>query len=347
MSWYIRRAEPDHGAELTPFCFVTLFLSASGGGGVLAADGPDVDLTGSVFANNRAEYFGGVAVFSSVAALPSQSVQAIISTCLAGISGALPCPAANNTAGRWGPWLALQITSLLVFLPPITRPGIPFTTLSTLLDGYGQPVMGLPGATLSVQLDAPSSLNPIMSISGTLRTTYDSINTTLVIAVKGGEGSFPGMVFAVQTASSSSGGAVLWQPVQGLNSIQIASCDNLEDFSPTSNVCTCVANAVRSNTADLSSQCLCVAGYYDGGVGACLPCAPGNYSTTGGQCTPCASGAYSAAAAPSCTVCPQFSITFDNVVCQCIQGYSPDTSGAAMVCKCVRPRVGRWSLLSR
>lgn len=303
--------------------------SAAFAGGVLFADDTSIVLDGSTFANNSASYCGGVAFFGTNTAVPSASVRAMINVCLDGIAGATPCPFTGNTAVRWGPVLALDIASLQAFQPAVSRPGIPFTAYATLLDGFGQPVKGLPGAVLSAQLTNTSS--QYSTLTGTLRTTYDIANTTLNLAVRAAEGLTVTTQFEVDAT-------LLPDSITGLASVTIAACNNLEQFDFGTSVCACVGNATRSDNANASSPCLCNAGYVDGGFGQCSPCAAGNYSLLGGTCLPCPPLYFSQAASGACTSCPQFSTTFDNVVCQCVQGYAASGVGASMTCRRVAQR---------
>lgn len=109
-----------------------LLRRASLAGGVLVADDTTVDLSGSTFTGNYAGQNGGVAYFRQNSPLPSASVQTLILTCTASNG---TCAMTGNNATRWGAVVSLDITSLRVVAPTVTRPGIGFTSSVTLYDG--------------------------------------------------------------------------------------------------------------------------------------------------------------------------------------------------------------------
>lgn len=96
-----------------------------------------MDVTGSTFSGNSAGQNGGVAYFRSMAASPASSMLQLIAACTGPDTST--CPAAGNSATRWGNTLSLDIVTLGAVVPNVTRPGVGLNAYVTLYDGARAP----------------------------------------------------------------------------------------------------------------------------------------------------------------------------------------------------------------
>lgn len=321
-----------------------MLLSATIAGGVFVSDDTDVDVSGSSFNNNHAGLNGGVAYFRAIGPLPSASVQNLVSSCTMAATG--NCTMLGNNATRWGAVLSLDIDSLRVIAPDVTRPGIGFTAYVTLYDGeevqrslrpvpavkftrsgprrdkteangpYRRP-SGLPPAgfgqpvwSLSTASVTVQLVNTTGSLSGTLRMSYLSANTPMALNLKGNSGNYLIMRFYVDATDENP------VPITGDTGVSIATCNALETFDQSQLTCVCTPNAERESGLNASSACLCSAGF-TAVNNACSACAAGSFtSTRGTSCVVCPTGFVAPdSASTSCTACPNNAYSYSRTQC--------------------------------
>lgn len=233
--------------------------AAEDGGAVFLLNVPETELDGVQASGNRAGLRGGVLFATAGASRCRVTLGRSGFTNNSAVAGAVaflvndtaaggPCgtawgegsSAVNNTATSWGPRFATNISRAEVVLGSAQiASGANILVAFSLFDGFGEPINGLPGATIT----ATSNLST--ALAGTTSAFFNSAGQT-----------FPGMKLIGSRAAyaldftvvpSTFAAALLPEAMTARAVVTISGCSLTEFFDPGSQTCVCITNSQRNN----------------------------------------------------------------------------------------------------